>query len=141
MGSFLGLFGMLIGAYIGSSLGRSVDTLLFGTRNNNYTNQNAQDAYRKFYEQFYQNASYANNGRYDYNNINTGASDSHYADIGCSRADSNDVIKKRYRKLVSEYHPDRIASKGLSQVEMAQAEAKFKKIQESYNMIKKEKGI
>lgn len=147
MGSFLGLFGMIIGAVIGSSLGRSVDSLVFGTKNNSYTNQNsqnAQDAYRKFYEQFYQNSgntSYANNGRYDYNSVNTGASDSHYADIGCIRTDSNDVIKKRYRKMVSEFHPDRIAGKGLSDRDVIAAETKFKKIQESYNLIKKEKGL
>ena len=143
MGSFLGLFGMILGAVIGSSFGRSVDSLVFGSRRNNYTGD-AQDSYRKFYEQFYQNsgnASYANNGRYDFKSVDTGASDSHYADIGCIRTDSNDVIKKRYRKMVSEFHPDKIAGKGLSDSEVSAAETKFKKIQESYNLIKKEKGL
>lgn len=141
MGSVFWFPGMLIGAIIGSSLGRSVDSLIFGTKQQSSSNQNAQDAYRKFYEQFYQNASYANNGRNDFNNVNTGATDSHYADIGCSRSDSNDVIKKQYRKMVSQYHPDRIAGKGLSDIEMKSAETRFKKMQESYNLIKKEKGL
>lgn len=147
MGSVFWLPGMIIGAVIGTSLGRTIDSLIFGTKSNNYTNQNSgktHDAYRKFYEQFYQNSgktSYANNGKYDFNGVNTGASDSHYSDIGCIRTDSNDVIKKRYRKMVSEFHPDRIAGKGLSDREVSAAETRFKKIQESYNLIKKEKGL
>lgn len=140
MGGVFGLFGMIIGAVIGSQAGRSIDNLLFGERRN-YRNPEAEEAYRRFYQQFYQNRSYANNGSYDYSSVSQGASDSCYSDIGCSRTDSNETIKKQYRKLVSQYHPDRIASKGLSESEMKEAEARFKKIQESYNLIKKEKGI
>ena len=146
-GSFLGLFGMIIGAVVGSSVGRSIDGLLFGTNSSQRTNQN-QEAYRQFYRQFYQNAArqgyqsgYSNNSNYGFNSVNTGAPDSCYRDLGCSRTDSNDEIKKRYRKVVSQYHPDRLAGKGLTGSELSAAEAKFKNIQESYNQIKKEKGI
>lgn len=147
MGSFLGIFGMIIGAVIGSSLGRSVDSLLFGSRENSSGKQGNQDAYRKFYEQFYQNTKNREyntgygNSEFGFDNFQTGAPDRCYTNLGCSRSDSNDDIKRHYRKMVSLYHPDRIAGKGLSETEMNAAEAKFKILQESYNQIKKEKGI
>ncbi len=146
MGSVFWLPGMLIGAFIGSSVGKTVDNLLFGSRGS--SSNSANDAYRKFYEQFYQNQQQGynhgysgNNGYNGFGNYQTGASDSNYADIGCSRTDSNEEIKKKYRKMVAQYHPDRIAGRGLSESDMKAAENKFKKIQESYNLIKKEKGL
>ncbi|OQY40470.1 MAG: hypothetical protein B6229_01575 [Spirochaetaceae bacterium 4572_7] len=149
MGSWLGFIGMIFGAYIGSSLGRSVDSLIFGSIGSSSNNHRNEDAYRKFYEQFYQNTNngnyrrgYAHSGEYGYNGFqNQGASDSCYAAIGCNRSDTPDQIKKSYRKIVSQYHPDRLAGKGLSDSEMLAAENKFKNIQEAYNQIKKEKGI
>ncbi|MFH1103033.1 MAG: co-chaperone DjlA [Pseudomonadota bacterium] len=67
--------------------------------------------------------------------------DKHYATLGTSRADSNETIKKQYRKLVSEYHPDKIASKGLPDEFMKFAHEKFRQIQEAYDAIKKERGL
>jgi DnaJ like chaperone protein len=37
----------------------------------------------------------------------------YYAVLECDKNDSDEKIKKQYRKLVSDYHPDKIASKGL----------------------------
>ncbi|HJO62430.1 MAG TPA: DnaJ domain-containing protein, partial [Desulfobacterales bacterium] len=54
-------------------------------------------------------------------------------------SDSNDQIKKHYRKLVLEYHPDTIASKGLPEEFMKFANDKFREIQEAYEVIKKER--
>lgn len=150
MGSVLGILGMIIGAVVGSSLGGSVDSLLFGQRNSSSDNQKAQDAYRRFYEQFYQNQqqqgynhgySGNSNSNYGFGSYQTGASDKCYSDLGCSRTDSNDTIKSKYRKLVSQYHPDRMAGKGLTGADLEKAEAKFKTIQNSYDQIKREKGI
>lgn len=148
MGSFMGLFGMIIGAVIGSSVGRTVDSLLFGNRKSNTNNQSSQDAYRKFYEQFYQNTGdrsyntgYGNSDQYGFNNLQPGASDKCYADVGCSRTDSNVDIKKKYRKMVAQYHPDRLSGNGLTETQMSAAETRFKTMQDSYNQIKKEKGI
>ena len=41
------------------------------------------------------------------------AADKYYAILGVSPSDSDEKIKSQYRKLVMEYHPDRIVSKGL----------------------------
>ena len=68
-------------------------------------------------------------------------SDRYYAIIGCDRNDSSQQIKKQYRKLVSDYHPDKIASKGLPEEFTKFANDKFREIQEAYEVIKKERGI
>ena len=65
----------------------------------------------------------------------------YYAILGCSTNDSDGQIKKQYRKLVSEYHPDKIASKGLPEEFTKFANDKFREIQGAYEVIKKEKRI
>jgi DnaJ like chaperone protein len=68
-------------------------------------------------------------------------SDQSYAVLGCSPDDSDDRIKSTYRKLVREFHPDTIASKGLPEEFTAFAQEKFRNIQNAYENIKKERGI
>jgi DnaJ like chaperone protein len=65
----------------------------------------------------------------------------YYAILGCDSHDSNENIKKHYRKLVSDYHPDKIASKGLPDEFTKFANDKFREIQEAYEIIKKERNI
>ena len=65
----------------------------------------------------------------------------YYAILGCNSNDSNEHIKKQYRKLVSDYHPDKIASKGLPEEFTKFANNKFREIQEAYETIKKERNI
>jgi len=65
----------------------------------------------------------------------------HYAILGCVRSDSNERIKKQYRKLVVEYHPDKIASKGLPEERVRYASDRFYEIQEAYNTVKKERSL
>ena len=64
----------------------------------------------------------------------------YYAVLGCQSTDSDDHIKRQYRKLVQEYHPDKILSKGLPEEFVKFANDKFREIQEAYEMIKKERG-
>lgn len=65
----------------------------------------------------------------------------YYAILGCRKNDSNQQIKKQYRKLVSDYHPDKIASKGLPEEFIKFSHDKFREIQEAYEIVKKERGI
>jgi len=65
----------------------------------------------------------------------------YYAVLKCDEAFSNEEIKKQYRKLVTEYHPDKIEAKGLPEEFIKFANDKFKEIQEAYDNIKKERGI
>jgi DnaJ like chaperone protein len=65
----------------------------------------------------------------------------YYAVLGCDKNDSIEHIKKQYRRLVSDYHPDKIVSKGLPEEFAKFASDKFREIQSAYEVIKKEKGI
>jgi DnaJ like chaperone protein len=65
----------------------------------------------------------------------------YYAILGSTRDDSDQEIKSRYRKLVQEYHPDKIASKGLPEEFNKFAHDKFREIQEAYDVVKKERGM
>lgn len=64
-----------------------------------------------------------------------------YAVLNCEPTASNEEIKKQYRKLVSEYHPDKIQSKGLPEEFTNFAGDKFIEIQDAYDSIKKERGL
>ena len=52
----------------------------------------------------------------------------YYALLGCSRTASETEIKKAYRKLAMEYHPDRNSA--------PEAEARFKEITEAYEVLR-----
>lgn len=69
------------------------------------------------------------------------SSDSVYAVLKSDRADTDEQIKRQYRKLVSEFHPDKIASKGLPEEFTAFAAEKFREIHEAYETIRQERGF
>ena len=52
---------------------------------------------------------------------------------------TDDEVSSAYRRMAMKYHPDRVATLG-PEVQKA-AEEKFKKIQEAYAAIKKQRGI
>jgi DnaJ like chaperone protein len=64
-----------------------------------------------------------------------------YNILGCDRTDSDEQIKSRYRKLVNDFHPDKIASKGLPEEFIRFATEKFQEIQAAYEEIKQQRGI
>jgi DnaJ like chaperone protein len=68
-------------------------------------------------------------------------SDHAYAVLGCSQTDSNETIKKKYKELVFEYHPDTIASKGLPEEFTRYATEKFREIRSAYETIRDERGF
>jgi len=59
-----------------------------------------------------------------------------YKLLGVSESDDMKTIKKAYRKLVREYHPDIIKSQGKSDEYMQEATAKTQEINQAYEMIK-----
>lgn len=65
----------------------------------------------------------------------------YYSVLGCSPADGDDAIKKAYRRLVNEYHPDKIASRGLPEEFEKLAADKFREIQQAYEAIRRERGF
>jgi molecular chaperone DnaJ len=59
------------------------------------------------------------------------AKQDYYATLGVAREAGNDDLKKAYRKLAMQYHPDRNPGD-------KQAEAKFKEVNEAYDVLKDE---
>jgi len=59
----------------------------------------------------------------------------HYEILGCSPDSSDAEIKRAYRKKCTEYHPDKIASKGLPDGFMKFAEDQMKGITNAYSAI------
>jgi len=67
--------------------------------------------------------------------------DPYYAILKCDENASNEEIKKQYRALVREYHPDKIEAKGLPEEFIKLATDKFTEIQEAYEHIRKARGF
>lgn len=67
--------------------------------------------------------------------------DKFYAILKVSKDASNEEVKRQYRKLVSECHPDKIEAKGLPEEFVKLANEKFREIQEAYEAIRKERGF
>jgi len=62
--------------------------------------------------------------------------DDAYKLLGVSKDDDLSTIKKAYRKLIRQYHPDIIKSQGKSEEYMKEATAKTQEINQAYEMIK-----
>ncbi|MBV5278360.1 MAG: TerB family tellurite resistance protein [Campylobacteraceae bacterium] len=63
-----------------------------------------------------------------------------YEILGASKEDDFEIVKKKYRTLVKEYHPDILMGQGKSQSIIDEATAKLQEINEAYEMVKKEKN-
>ena len=63
-----------------------------------------------------------------------------YALLGVNANDDMKTIKKAYRKLIRQYHPDIIASQGKSESYMKEATQKTQEINQAYEMIQAAKG-
>lgn len=61
--------------------------------------------------------------------------------LGVSIDDDPTKIKRAYRKLMSEHHPDKLIAKGLPPEMMEIAKQKAQSIQAAYDLIKKERGF
>lgn len=69
------------------------------------------------------------------------ALDAAYQALGVAKTDSDAHIKKTYRKLVREYHPDKLIGQGLPEAMIKEATERSKEIQTAYDLIKKSRGM
>jgi DnaJ like chaperone protein len=70
-----------------------------------------------------------------------GALDQAYAQLGLTPAASDAEIKRAYRKLVSQYHPDKLVSHGLPEEMMEVAKTRVREINTAYDRIKQARGF
>lgn len=64
-----------------------------------------------------------------------------YARLGLKASASDADVKKAYRKLVSQYHPDKLVSRGLPEEMMSVAKTRVREINTAYDQIKQTRGF
>jgi DnaJ like chaperone protein len=64
-----------------------------------------------------------------------------YAALGLNSDASAQEIKRAYRKLVSQYHPDKLVSQGLPDEMMEMSKKRVREINAAYDNIKASKGL
>jgi len=64
-----------------------------------------------------------------------------YAHLGLTAKASDAEVKRAFRKLVSQYHPDKLVSRGLPEEMMDMAKTRVREINTAYEQIKKARGI
>lgn len=92
----------------------------------NYSQYRQQDQY---YQNSYQQQS-------SLGNINHA-----YQILGIDSTADNTAIKRAYRKLMNEHHPDKLISKGLPPEMLEAAKKRAQEIQAAYDLIKSHKGF
>lgn len=64
-----------------------------------------------------------------------------YSTLGLTAAASDSEIKKAYRRLISQYHPDKLAAQTVSQDKIKKATEQTQKVQKAYDAICKARKI
>jgi len=67
--------------------------------------------------------------------------DKYYKILNCTPESTSEEIKSSYKKLVKDFHPDVIISKGLPEEFIEFASGRFREIQESYEKIRQERNF
>ena len=60
--------------------------------------------------------------------------------LGVETGDDKATVKRAYRRLMSQHHPDKLVSKGLPEEMIKLATDKTQHIQKAYEKIKESKG-
>ena len=97
-----------------------------------------------FYQQYQQGAY---QGGYQYQQQNGGYQHASgptlndaYKVLGVTESDEQNTVKRAYRRLMNEHHPDKLVAKGLPPEMMEMAKEKTQQIQAAYDLICKAKG-
>lgn len=64
-----------------------------------------------------------------------------YGVLGCGGEKSLDAIKRRYRALAKELHPDVLATRGLAEEDLQANAEKFREVQEAYQFVLLQRGL
>ena len=87
---------------------------------------------------FAQQRQYSNTG---YQHPTQSDLDNAYAVLGVKENISDGEVKKAYRRLMAQNHPDKLISKGLPEEMIEVATEKSKQIQKAYDLIKKSRKL
>jgi DnaJ like chaperone protein len=64
-----------------------------------------------------------------------------YKILGISESEQDLAVKRAYKKLMSQHHPDKLAAKGLPQQALEMANKRTQEIQSAYELIKEKRGM
>jgi DnaJ like chaperone protein len=64
-----------------------------------------------------------------------------YAALGLTPDATDEEIRRTYRQLVQEYHPDRIVSQGMPQEFVEYATERFQEIQQAWEILRKKRNL
>ncbi|MBE6423944.1 co-chaperone DjlA [Succinivibrio dextrinosolvens] len=139
---------------IAVKLGASRDSMeqyIRSRYNEMHFEQQFRDFYRSRYERgntgsgydYSRSDSSYDNSSSSYSGSGFGSSklDSAYKILGVESTASDDEIKKAHKRLMLKYHPDRLASQGLTPEMIKLYTEKAKDIQAAFDLIKKERGF
>jgi len=83
-----------------------------------------------------------NQGHFAGGQVNTAAAlDDAYKALGITKDSTDQEVKRAYRKLMSQYHPDKLIGQGMPEDMVAMATEQAKEIQLAYDLIKKDRKI
>lgn len=80
-------------------------------------------------------------GRRPGGGLATGSLDQAYAHLGLASSATDAEVKKAFRKLVSQYHPDKLVSQGLPSEMMELAKTRVSEVNIAYERIKQARGF
>jgi len=86
-------------------------------------------------------ASHGAGGRYTGPQAAVRNLDQAYAALGLDESATDAEIKRAYRKLIAQYHPDRLVSRGLPEEMMEKARTRVREINTAYDRLKQARGI
>ncbi len=102
----------------------------------------AAQRFRSGYYRYEQQGQYhGSSGSYRQQTYSNGPSlEDAYRVLGVTADDDQNTVKRAYRKLMNEHHPDKLVAKGLPPEMMEVAKEKAQQIQAAYDLICKAKG-
>ena len=122
----------LVVSYSYESYGTSENSYNKGS-NENTNQQNFNSGYG--YNTQQQNTQETRHTAYNTNN------QEYYKVLECDSNISDEELKKQYKKLMMQYHPDKYASNDLPEEIQKMLNSKMSELNEAYEQIKKERGI
>jgi len=107
------------------------------------TRYTASQAFHEWFSaQFQQRARMHGGQQQSYNpQPSAGALDKAYGVLGVSIGAANAEIKKAYRRLMNQHHPDKLAARGLPEGMVKVAKEKTQEIRAAYDLIRQERGF
>lgn len=100
--------------------------------------QRAYEQYQQHSQGGYQQGYGGYNGSYQPHSGPT--VDDAYKVLGVSASDDQQTVKRAYRRLMNENHPDKLVAKGLPKEMLEMAKEKAQQIQAAYDLVCKAKG-